>query len=115
MGTNYNNYLKSEWWKGLRTQRLRHNKRCEACGKNENLQIHHFNYKFKYSGDAKKATKHTKVLCSRCHQAFHRNYGVKKDMTAEMKEFIKDARDNIKVAREQWKEIYAKEEWLRTL
>ena len=115
MGKKYNNFLKSEWWKELKEKR--HKKRkgrgCEVCGNKSMLHIHHYNYRYKYSGKQSKAIKDTKVLCASCHKTFHDIYGVKKDMTKEMIQFTKDTRLAIKEAKKYYKEIMENEEWIK--
>jgi len=55
MGTNYNKFLQSEWWKYLRQEKLKKENCCYFCKSKSNLQIHHYNYKYKYSGSKTKA------------------------------------------------------------
>lgn len=113
MSHKYNTYLKSEWWKYLREKRLKKHNYCQACGNNYNLQIHHYNYEFKYAGRASKAIKHTKVLCSTCHKLFHEMYPLKKDMTKHMNQFISMINLEKRNACKIWKEIKEREDWLK--
>ena len=115
MSIKYNNYLKSEWWKRLREGRLKRNNKCQVCGSSYFLQIHHYNYEYKYAGRGSKAMKHTKVLCRNCHKSFHDTYGIKKDMTAEMNHFMKKNKSIIESARKDWKEMQEQEDWLKYL
>lgn len=112
MSKKYNTYLKSEWWKYLRSKKINNKSKCCICGIKERLQLHHFNYEFKYAGQASKATKHTKILCSGCHKAFHDTYGVKKDMTKEMEDFLHKNYQQKKQAKKLWREYYEMTKWI---
>lgn len=107
MGWKYNKYLSSEWWKFVRQKAVNRGKgRCIICRSEKRIHVHHFHYRYKYSGSASKAVKDTVLFCGGCHNAFHKKYGSKKDMTRETKFFIKQSKKQIKVAREQWEELY---------
>ena len=115
MGIKYNNFLKSEWWKGLREKKLKKKKQCYVCGNKLYLQVHHYNYRFKYSGSASKAVKDTHLLCSGCHQEFHRLYGVKGNMEKEMREFTKNVRIQINGAKKMYRELMEKEDFIKNI
>ena len=115
MSIKYNKYLASNWWKSLRERRLKRNRWCEACGSNRNLQIHHYNYEYKYSGTPSKAIKHTKVLCSSCHQGFHIRFGVKLDMTEEMISFIRETKKEIAESKKMFNEIREIDRWISNI
>ena len=113
MSYKYNKYLKSDWWKYLRDKRLKRHNYCQACNNKFNLQVHHYNYEYKYAGKASKAIKHTKVLCSNCHKLFHEMFPIKKDMTIQTNWFIKMVKAENLEARKIYKEIKERDEWLK--
>lgn len=115
MGKTYNNFLKSDWWKYLRDKKLKKHKSCYVCGNKKFLQIHHYHYRYKYNGSAKKAIEDTHVLCSSCHKEFHRIYGVKKDMTKEMKAFKRNTQKDISLMKAMYKELKDKEDWISSI
>ena len=64
----YKAYLKSRHWQRVRKRTLkRYGYKCMLCGKTNNLQVHHNNYK------CLKHERYTDVipLCSECHRKFH--------------------------------------------
>lgn len=108
----YHKFIKSEWWRYLRNKRISRNKFCEACGNKKYLNVHHANYETKYRGQAKVALKNTFVLCSNCHNEFHKHYGVKNDMIKETINFIKEVKMDIKQNQKLQEEFMEKELWL---
>ena len=65
---NYKEYLRSEHWKEIRSAALkRAGYKCQVCGYNKNLQVHHNNYKnIGHEEDTDLV-----VLCWKCHKTFH--------------------------------------------
>jgi 5-methylcytosine-specific restriction endonuclease McrA len=62
-------YLKSDHWKNLRKEKLAENgKICESCGRKNNLDIHHLDYKNLYDV----TLEDLKVLCRKCHNDEHK-------------------------------------------
>jgi hypothetical protein len=65
---NYRDYLKSDAWQDLRTFVLEtRGKRCEKCGSERDIDVHHIRYKklVNVSSDD------LRVLCRICHRDFH--------------------------------------------
>lgn len=67
MKFNYNYYLNSNWWKKRRQEILNQRKVCEICGSDNNLQVHHLNYKRL----GKEDNKDLMLLCDNCHRKVH--------------------------------------------
>lgn len=64
----YQEYLKSEHWKETREKALkRSGYKCQVCGYNKNLQVHHNTYKNIGHEDPTDLV----VLCWKCHKTFH--------------------------------------------
>ena len=61
----YNKYIKSKEWKEKRLVALKAaNYQCSRCGRKENLQVHHLDYKYLY----KERLHDVRVLCEECHK-----------------------------------------------
>ena len=67
---NYNDYSKSDRWKAIKEYHFSkaHNKYCRACGKRDNLQIHHKSYSRLYKFGE---TKDLVTLCAYHHKMVH--------------------------------------------
>lgn len=63
----YREYLKSDHWQNLRRLKLKRKCQCGICGSNQNIQIHHLQYRNIY--DVK--TTDLRRLCGRCHTLVH--------------------------------------------
>lgn len=62
-------YLHSKHWRKTRNKALvKANFRCEQCGSNQRLQVHHLTYKRL----GNEAQGDLKVLCSNCHRYIHK-------------------------------------------
>lgn len=65
---NYREYLKTEHWKETREKALkRAGYKCQVCGYDKNLQVHHNTYKNIGHEDPTDLV----VLCWKCHKTFH--------------------------------------------
>ena len=65
----YKQYLKSEYWQGIREQILKRDKyKCRACGYNDKLHVHHRTYEFIGNEDLDELI----TLCKKCHNIFHK-------------------------------------------
>ena len=71
---NYNEYLKSDYWKRRRTEfKSKTWRRCYICHAKTDLQVHHKRYK--RNGKSilfKEEHRDFRLLCGRCHSAVHR-------------------------------------------
>lgn len=64
----YSEYLHSDHWATLRAQKLcLTSGKCESCGSNQNIQVHHLKYREWYNCTVDDLI----VLCRRCHDIFH--------------------------------------------
>ena len=64
----YNTYLRSSHWRKTRVGVLvRAGYRCEECGNNRSLQIHHLSY----SNLGNESPYELQCLCSKCHKKTH--------------------------------------------
>ena len=64
----YNAYLQSEHWQQKRTRILqKRGKRCEVCGIQHRLQVHHLTY----ARLGNELDSDLKVLCWACHEREH--------------------------------------------
>lgn len=115
MGIKYNKFLRSEWWKDLRQRKLGNKNVCDVCKSYGKLHIHHFNYRYKYSGSVKRAIQDTKVLCSKCHYEFHKRFGVKKDMTKEMHIFLWESKKDLDKAYTMYRQWEKDTEWIKNI
>lgn len=68
---NYLDYLQSDGWKEKRQLRLQKDSfKCQLCGKDNNLQVHHLNYR----NLGKENIDHDIItLCEGCHKIAHKN------------------------------------------
>jgi len=79
--SSYQDYLKSAEWKSIkkRINKRRKNKiywrKCYCCGDENDIQIHHNNYKFIGTGKINTALF---PLCGKCHNRTHRMSQMKK-------------------------------------
>lgn len=83
----YLNFYKSDWWKDLRSRKLKREKCCYICSTANWLQVHHIGYKNIYRGRIDDALKDTVVLCRECHGAVHseqKRRGLKTGKTMEI-------------------------------
>jgi hypothetical protein len=65
MNKNYQEYLKTDHWKYLRSRK--HNTRCAICATSYKLDTHHLNYKKLFDVTTADLIK----LCNRCHFLAH--------------------------------------------
>ena len=63
----HSEYLKSEHWRKLRNEKLKLDASCENCGRINNLDVHHINYKNLYDV----TIFDLKTLCRTCHHRIH--------------------------------------------
>jgi len=83
----YYKYLKTNWWKGRREMMLkRADHKCNKCGSEKNLSVHHKNYK-RIGGEK---SKDLIVLCNHCHKRTHKPTFEYKRMTKEYREVVKN-------------------------
>ena len=66
---NYSSYLQSEHWKVKRKEKLLINNKCELCGIDTGLNIHHNSYKNLYN----EPLEDLNTLCSSCHSICHKS------------------------------------------
>lgn len=64
----YEHYLRSARWTEIRSATLRVQDRCELCGGNSRLDVHHKTYD-RFGGDER--AEDLSVLCRECHQDAH--------------------------------------------
>jgi len=60
---------------------------CQKCGSDEDLIAHHI-YSFKTCVSGRYLKSNGITLCQRCHRAFHKSYGIKKNNQKQIDEFI---------------------------
>lgn len=63
----YNDYLKSDKWLSLRRSVIKSRKKCERCGYDQKLQVHHKHYKNIFN----ESPHDLELLCARCHMKEH--------------------------------------------
>lgn len=63
----YEEYLDSDWWKEKKTLILQETKKCEICGKEHQLYVHHLHY----DTLGNETRKDLMVVCYDCHQKIH--------------------------------------------
>jgi len=64
----YHDYLGTEHWHTVRDAAIRRaGGKCQACGSQENLNVHHNTYKRLWCEEQEDVV----VFCSRCHEIFH--------------------------------------------
>jgi len=77
----YQEYLKSDWWRSRRLVALRKaNLYCEICTEEQNLEVHHKNYHNLWHEKDEDLV----VLCEMCHTKF--NMGGFKESRLEIKQ-----------------------------
>lgn len=82
----YNAYIKSPWWEKRKNRYWRQYKKvCYRCDSCEHVQLHHIKYGWTEFG--REPDEWLIPMCEQCHKFFHSKYGVKADMTNEMKLF----------------------------
>ncbi len=62
-------YLLSDHWKALRSEKLRINPACQNCGFGRRLDVHHLRYRNLYDVLVTDLV----TLCRRCHEKMHKN------------------------------------------
>lgn len=69
----YSDFLKTEYWKGIRHYKLYNaNYKCALCNSKEKLNVHHKTYEHHGLEHIKKyADEDLIVLCNDCHEKFH--------------------------------------------
>jgi hypothetical protein len=89
----YFKYLKSPLWAKRKEIFYKiHPRKCEACGTNINIHLHHM----VYGQFGNEPDKHLVSLCEKCHSDFHQIYLVHRDMLAETKQFIETRQNTIR-------------------
>ena len=68
----YARYLKTPYWRKVRTHFIKLRKECALCGRKSRLQLHHLSYKHK--GDEIKHPKDMMVVCKDCHELIHTSF-----------------------------------------
>lgn len=69
---NYNEYLASQEWKSIRAAHLLQYPKCERCGSENNLQVHHLYYEDDLGSVLGRETSGClATLCSNCHLELH--------------------------------------------
>lgn len=64
----YQDYRETAWWKMKRKQKMQSSGyKCEQCGSNKGLNVHHNNYESLYRELHSDLT----LLCSECHRTIH--------------------------------------------
>lgn len=63
----YDDYLQSNKWKILRKSIINKRKKCERCGYDKNLQVHHKHYRTIFN----ESPNDLELLCARCHMKEH--------------------------------------------
>jgi hypothetical protein len=78
---NYQNYLKTKYWKNKRKEVLmKQGNKCRICGSGTNIQIHHRRYKL-LNGESVLGKEINAILlpiCDDCHNLWHKLKGYKK-------------------------------------
>lgn len=64
----YREFLKTEFWKNLSSEKKRLVSACEECGSTRKLQAHHTSYPKDWFDST---LDHLKTLCGRCHRRAH--------------------------------------------
>lgn len=68
----YNEYLSSQEWKSIRAAHLLQYPKCERCGSENNLQVHHLYYEDELGSVLGRETSDClATLCSDCHHELH--------------------------------------------
>jgi|GEM_PF-798842 len=72
---NYKDFLKTDYWRFVRKIVLKRDKnKCQMCGRNNNLHIHHLTYKNHFNEH--KNLNDLITLCDQCHSIEHSDDGV---------------------------------------
>jgi hypothetical protein len=77
---NYHGYMKSSRWKRVkeRIYKLR-GRKCELCGSEVNLHVHHLNY----NRLGRERNSDLQILCSNCHATTHEDKGYFSELAQE--------------------------------
>lgn len=91
----YNVYLQGDHWKKFREETIKERKKCEHCGTEDNLIVHHKSYL--NLGNEK--PEDVLVLCDDCHKNIHMksNSGKSRFNTFGFKNYFKYITDNIEM------------------
>lgn len=65
----------------------RDNHSCQKCGASGKLTVHHIRNFVSYPG-LRTSIENGITFCKKCHQRFHRKYGIKNNNSKQIKEFI---------------------------
>jgi 5-methylcytosine-specific restriction endonuclease McrA len=63
----YEEYLRTAHWLNVKKRQLQKHQKCQVCGSQENLQVHHNTY-----NPFKEEENDLIVLCKSCHEKFHK-------------------------------------------
>lgn len=87
----YKTYMKSKLWQTRKNQYFqKYGKKCEACGCfGKSITLHHAIYNQNYGQEP---DNEVYALCGKCHQLFHDNHKLKKDMLSETLNFIEEVK-----------------------
>ena len=77
-----------EWIKNVNKRDNRH---CLKCNSNKQIRSHHIS-SFSRFPELRFDVKNGATLCSPCHKAFHKKYGLKKFTSDDFYEFLSDNR-----------------------
>lgn len=67
---NYEEYLKSEHWQGVRELKLQSvNYKCQICNSHKELNVHHRSYDYLFNEH--EHPEELTVLCKECHELYH--------------------------------------------
>ena len=85
----YNNFLRSDFWKKQRNQIIKYWSNCCICHSKENLNVHHISYENVFANKfASDYSDDYVIVCRYHHELFHKEHGVKKIMKNEWKQFF---------------------------
>lgn len=90
--TKYKDYIKSKYWKIRKNEYWqKHEKICMACTSKKRIILHHMKYgQYGYEPDENLVS-----LCNDCHEEFHANNELKKDMKESTSAFIISKREQV--------------------
>lgn len=88
----YHRYLKSNWWKEIRDNKIKKEKSCFICFSETRLLLHHYSYKNIYKASKTKSVDHTIVLCFDCHNIVHQIQHKRKVSYEATKKIVNDLR-----------------------
>lgn len=81
----YDEYLKSDAWYNKRQEVFKmKGKACQKCSNTKGLHVHHSTYKNLFKENLYELF----VLCNKCHEEFHKQYGTKNLMIEYTEAFI---------------------------